>query len=147
MEQDQKDRLERLMAEEPIAVFVTQGNQWPTATMQAFAATPDLDLLFIMVDSSEKFQNLLAHPNVTVHIDAREKGKVATFEITRATFNGIAEEVARDGAEWEPLKAMFLKKLPFEAPFFNYPTLRMVRIKLKRVSYTGADRVAFKAEF
>jgi general stress protein 26 len=147
MEQDQRNRLKQLIAEEQVAVFVTQGEQWPTATMQAFAETPDLDLLFIMVDSSDKFQNLLTHPNVTVLIDARDKGKVATFEITRATFNGIAQEVARDGAEWEPLKAMFLKKLPFEAPFFNYPTLRMVRIKLKRVSYTGADRVAFKSEF
>ena len=42
-----------------MAVIVTQGEEWPTATMQAFAETPELDLLFIMGDSAEKFQNLL----------------------------------------------------------------------------------------
>jgi hypothetical protein len=103
--------------------------------------------LFIMNDASEKFKNLLEHPHVTVFLDAREKGKVETFEISRVLLQGIALEVPRDGAEWEPLKNIFLKKSPFEAPFFKYPTLRMMRVKPKRLSYAGADRFAFKAEF
>jgi general stress protein 26 len=143
----QKEKLAALLAEVQVAILVTQGEQWPTATMQAFAETPEFDLLFIMNDGSEKFQNLLAHPHVTVFLDAREKGKVETFEISRVLLQGIALEVPRDGAEWEPLKNIFLKKSPFEAPFFKYPTLRMMRVKPKRLSYAGADRFAFKAEF
>jgi len=50
-------------------------------------------------------------------------------------------------AEWDAMKAVFLKKSPFEAPFFKYPTLRMMRVRPKRLSYAGADRVTFKAEF
>jgi len=147
VEAAQKEIVAAMLAEVQVAILVTQGDQWPTATMQAFAETPDLDLLFIMNDASEKFQNLLKHPYVTVYLDAREKGKVETFEISRVLIQGIASEIARDGPEWEPLKELFLKKSPFEAPFFKYPTLRMLRVRPKRLSYAGADRVTFKAEF
>ena len=147
MEAAQKERLAALLAEVQVVILVTQGEQWPTATMQAFAETPELDLLFIMNDATEKFQNLLKHPYVTVFIDAREKGKVETFEISRALIQGVASEIERDSAEWNASKEIFLKKSPFEAPFFKYPTLRMMRVKPSRVSYAGADRVIFKAEF
>jgi general stress protein 26 len=142
----QKERLAALLAEVKVAILVTQGDQWPTATMQAFAETPDFDLLFIMNDASEKFQNLTKHPHLSVFLDAREKGKIETFEISRVLIQGVAIEVARDSAEWEASKEIFLKKCPFEAPFFKYPTLRMMRVKPTRLSYAGADRVAFKAE-
>jgi hypothetical protein len=147
MEAAQKERLAALLAEVQVAILVTQGEQWPTATMQAFAETPELDLLFIMNDTAEKFQNLLKYPYVTAFLDAREKGKVETFEISRVLIQGIASEVPRDSAEWEASKQIFLKKSPFEAPFFKYPTLRMMRVRPTRLSYAGADRVAFKAEF
>jgi len=147
MEPEQKERLAALLAGEQVAILVTQGEQWPTATMQAFAETPELDLIFIMNDSSEKLQNLLKHPYVTVYVDARERGKIETFEISRVLIQGIASEVARDGPEWEPLKAVLLKKCPFEAPFFKYPTLKMMQVRPSRLSYAGADRVTFRAQF
>ena len=147
MEDSQRERLAGLLAEVQVAILVTQGEQWPTATMQAFAETPEFDLLFIMNDATEKFQNLLKHPYVTVFLDAREKGKVETFEISRVLIQGIASEIARDSGEWEAMKEVFLKKSPFEAPFFKYPTLRMMRVKPSRLSYAGADRVMFKLEF
>ena len=147
MEAAQKDRIAALLAEVQVAILVTQGDQWPTATMQAFAETPEFDLLFIMNDATEKFQNLLKHPHVTLFLDAREKGKVETFEISRVLIQGIASEIARDTPEWDAMKDVFLKKSPFEAPFFKYPTLRMMRVRPKRLSYAGADRVTFKAEF
>ncbi len=37
-------------------------------------------------------------------------------------------------------------RLGFEGPFFANPALRMVRVKPKRISYTGADRLGFKIE-
>jgi general stress protein 26 len=146
MEPEQKDRLAVLLAGQKVAILVTQGEQWPTATMQAFAETADLDLIFIMNDSTQKLQNLLKHPNVTVYVDARERGKIETFEISRVLIQGIASEVVRDGPEWEALKDVLLKKCPFEAPFFKYPTLKMMRVRPQRLSYAGADRVNFKAE-
>lgn len=146
MNTEQTTKLASLFAQEHVAVIVTQGDQWPTATMQAFAETDSLDLLFIMGEDAEKFQNLVRRPNVTVLVDTRDVGEIARFQVTRASVQGVAEEVARDGPEWESLKAVFLKKNPFEAPFFGNDRLRMVRVKPRRISYAGAARDTFKVE-
>ena len=145
MDQSQKQKLAELFAQEHVAVIVTQGDEWPTATLQAFAETSDLDLLFIMGDTAEKFQNLLKRPKVTVIVDTRDVGDVAKFQISRSVVQGIASEVPK-GAEWDALKDLFLKKNPFEAPFFGKPALRLVRIKPRRISFAGADRQGFKIE-
>src|SRR3984957_7323016 len=120
VEAAQKDRIAALLSEVQVAILVTQGEQWPTATMQAFAETPEFDLLFIMNDASEKFQNLLKHRYVSVYLDGREKGKVETFEISRVLIQGVASEIPHDTAEWEAMKEIFLKKSPFESPFFKF---------------------------
>ena len=145
MDESQKQKLTEPFAQEHVAVIVTQGEQWPTATLQAFGETAELDLLFIMGDSAEKFQNLLKRPKVTVIVDNRDVGDVSKFQISRCVVQGIASEVPK-GAEWDSLREIFLKKNPFEAPFFGNPALRLVRIKPTRISYTGADRQAFRIE-
>ena len=145
VEETQRHKLAELFAQEHVAVIVTQGEEWPTATLQAFAETPELDLLFIMGDTAEKFQNLLRRPKVTVIVDTRDEGDVSKFRISRSVLKGIAGEVAK-GVEWDSLKDIFLKKNPFEVPFFANPALRMVRVRSKHVSYTGADREGFKIE-
>jgi Pyridoxamine 5'-phosphate oxidase len=142
----QKEKLAALLSQEHVAVLVTRGEKWPTANMQGFAETPELDLLFIMNADAEKFQNLVKHPEATVLVDNRDVGKVPTFEITRAWIQGLASEVSRGAAEWDSLKALFLKKNPFEEPFFKNDGLRMVRIRPKRVSYANAVRDRFKAD-
>ncbi len=108
-------------------MIVTQGQEWPTATLQAFAETPELDLLFIMVETAEKFQNLLKRPQVTVIVDDRDIAE-PKLQINRSVVQGIANEVPK-GPEWDSLSALFLKKNPFEAPFFGNPALRLVRVR------------------
>ena len=144
MDESQKQKILDLFASQHVAIIITQGAQWATATMQAFAETPDLDLLFIMGDT-EKFQNLIKNPNVTVVVDARDKGDIPTFRVNRATVYGIAIEIPR-GAEWDAMQAMFVKKDPFEKPFFDNAALKMIRVKPKRISFTGADYKNFKVE-
>lgn len=146
MNAEQKQKLLALFGQEHVAVLITRGSQWPTGTMQAFAETEDLDLLFIMRFSSEKFQNLIEHPKVTVLVDTRDVGKVATFEIARASVQGEASEVSRGTPQWEKFKSVFLKKNPFEAPFFGDDTLRMVRVKPKRISYANGIKDTFWIE-
>lgn len=147
MTSEQKQKLAELFAKEHVAVLITHGDPWPTGTMQAFAETDALDLLFIMGATAEKFQNLLKNPHATVLVDTRDVGKVPTFEIARASIQGVAGEVQRDTADWESLKAVFLKKNPFEQPFFGNPALRMIRIAPKRISYANGLKDSFKLEF
>lgn len=144
LDDTQKQKLLDLFASQHVAIIITQGAQWATATMQAFAETSELDLLFIMGDT-EKFQNLLKNPNVTVVIDARDKGEIPTFRVNRATVYGTATEIPR-GAEWDMMQALFVSKDPFEKPFFDNSGLKMVRVKPKRISFSGADYKNFKVE-
>jgi hypothetical protein len=144
MDESQKQKLVDLFAGQHVAIIITQGAQWATATMQAFAETPELDLLFIMGES-EKFQNLLKNPNVTVVVDARDKGDIPTFRVNRATVYGTATEIPR-GAEWDVMQALFIRKDPFEKPFFDNAALKMIRVKPSRISFAGADYKNFKVE-
>ncbi len=144
MDDTQKQKLLDLFASQHVAVIATQGEQGPTATMQAFAETPNLDLLFIMGDS-DKYRNLIKHRNVTALIDDRDKGDIKTFRVNRATVYGVATEIPR-GAEWDSLKDHFIRKNPFEAPFFGNEALKMVRVTPKRISFVGADYKTFKVD-
>jgi general stress protein 26 len=147
LEEAQRQKLAKLFDAQHVAVLVTDGDEWPTATLQAFGETEDLDLIFIMNESAEKFQNLIKRPKATVLIDTRDTGDIDTFRVTRAVVQSIAREVQRDSEEWSTLKASFLKKNPFEHPFFNAPTLRMIRLKGVRVSYAADGHDTFKAAF
>lgn len=143
---EQKQKLSSLLAQEHVAVVTTQGDEWPTATMQAFAETDILEIILIMLESAPKFLNLQKHPNITVHVDTRDSGDVRSFQIIRAWVEGVAREVPRGSAEWESGKATFLKKNPFEEPFFKYEALRMIRVTPKRVSYANGLGDSFKAD-
>jgi pyridoxamine 5'-phosphate oxidase-like protein len=146
LDQPQKEKLAALLAQQHVAVLVTRGEKWPTANLQAFAETPEFDLLFIMGGSADKYQNLLKQPEATVLVDNRDVGKVPTFEIARVWMQGVASDVARGSAEWESLKAIFLRKNPFEEPFFKNDGLRMMRVRPARISYANGLRDSFKAE-
>jgi Pyridoxamine 5'-phosphate oxidase len=146
MEPAQREKLTALLTKEQTAVLVTLGEKWPTVNLQAFAATPDLDILFIMNETTEKFQNIRKRSEVAVLVDTRDVGTIPTFEIARAWIKGIAAEVPR-GAEFESLKAFFLGKNPFEAPFFEHETLRMICIRPKQVSYAFGFSDMFKVDF
>jgi len=78
MDESQKQKLAEIFGQEHVAVIVTQGEKWPTATLQAFAETSELDLLFIMGDTAEKFENLRRRPEVTVMVDKRDVGDVSS---------------------------------------------------------------------
>ncbi len=146
MDVEQKQKLADLYAQQHVSVLTTAGEEWPTAHLQAFGQTDGLDLIFIVLADTEKYQNLLKRPQVTVAIDNRDTADVSTLQVVRATIQGLAKEVARDSAEWNELKDIFLKKNPFEEPFFGYDTLRMVRVITKRISYANGLEDTFKAE-
>ena len=55
---EQMQKLASLLAQEHVAVVTTQGDEWPTATMQAFAETDTLEIILIMLESAPKFLNL-----------------------------------------------------------------------------------------
>ena len=144
MDASQKQKLLDLFGSQHVAIISTQGREWPTATMQAFAETPELELLFIMGES-DKYRNLRERPGVTVQIDDRDKGDIPTFRVNRATIYGTATEIPR-GDQWNALKDHFIRKNPFEERFFANEALKMIRVTPRRISFAGADYKNFKVE-
>jgi general stress protein 26 len=145
---EQSQKLRAVLAKEHLGVLITQGDEWATGTMQAFAETNACEIIFVMASNAEKYENAMKRPRVTVMVDTRDQGIAPdTFQIARASMQGLASDVAPGSAEWEQLKAIFLAKNPFEAPFFGNPALRMIRIKPQRVSYASGLQDSFKAEF
>lgn len=142
MDEEQKQKIAALLEDQHVLVIATQGEEWPTTTMQAFAETDNLGVVVIMANNSEKYQNLIRDPKVTVHVDTRDKG-IERFRVARASIRGVAREVPKDSAEWNQLKGSFLKKNPFEEPFFGRDTLRMISIAPKRIEYANGLSEAF----
>jgi hypothetical protein len=148
MDDQQRAKLTALYSSQKVATLVTSGEAWPTVTLQAFAETADLDILFIMNDSSEKYRSLTKWPNTTLMIDDRDVpgADIATFKVSRVSIRGVAREVPRDSAEWDRCKTIFLAKAPFEAPFFGHSALRMMCVRPVSIAYAGADRTGFKLD-
>ena len=89
----------------------------------------------------------MKRPQVTVLVDTRDMGRrPETFQVARISMQGVASEVAPGNAEWERLKAVFLKKNPSRRRF-SATALRMLRVKPQRVSYANGLQDSFKAEF
>jgi len=137
MDTEQRQKIATILAKEQVLVVATHGEEWPTATMQAFAETPTLEIILIMLESAPKFQNLLQRPKVALVIDNRDTGDIKTLAVARVSIQGVAQEVEKQSAEWKELQGIFLKKNPFEEPFFSYDALRMVRIVPKRIAYAN----------
>ena len=146
MNAEQKQKLGTLLAQQHVAVVSTQGEEWPTATVQAFAETPEFGLILIMSETALKFQNLRKRPQITLHVDNRDKGDVTSLQIIRAWIEGVAREIPQGSVEWATSKALFLQKNPFEAPFFSNDMLRIVYVTPKRVSYADGFADSFKAD-
>jgi hypothetical protein len=144
LDQIQREKLAALLRSQHVLVLATVGSEWPTTTLQAFAETEDLRLILILREESERYQNILKNPRVTVQVDTRDRG-LEGFRVARASIRGWAREVLRGSEEWERFKTLFLAKNPFEEPFFALPTLRMICIEPVAVSYAdgagpGAER-------
>ncbi|MBF6567876.1 MAG: hypothetical protein IVW54_03250 [Candidatus Binataceae bacterium] len=143
---DQKKPIAELMAQEHVAVINTMGDEWATSTLEAFAETPELELVIILGESSERFQNIQKRPQVSFLITHRY-GEVPKFQVKRLSGRGIAREVKKDTPEWNELKPLFLKKNAFEEPFFGNPALKMLRIEPKRLKYQDALNPPITLEF
>lgn len=145
MTEEQKKLITTTLAAEQVAVITTIGQQWATSTLEAFAETPELDIVIILGEGSDRFQNVKQRPQVSLLV-AHRYGEVPKFQIVRLSGRGIAREVKKDSPEWNALKALFLRKNPFEEPFFGNPALRMLRITPKTLKYADALNPPFTVE-
>lgn len=134
------------MAAENVAFISTIGDESPTATVEAFAETSDFDLIMILSGDSDRIKNVSKRPNVSFLVLNRY-GDVSSFKPKRLSAVGVARDIKKDSAEWNELKGIFLKKNPFEEPFFGNPALHMLRIKPETMKYVDALNPPFTVTF
>jgi len=146
MTEEQKKQIGDIMAAENVAFISTIGDESPTATVEAFAETPNFDLVMIMSGDSDRIKNVTKRPNVSFLVLNRY-GDVSSFKLKRLSGTGVVHDVKKDSTEWNDLKAIFLKKNPFEEPFFGNPALHMLRIKPKTMKYADALNAPFTVTF
>ena len=67
-------------------------------TLEAFAETPELDIVIILGEGTDRFKNVQTRPQVSLLVTHRY-GEVPKFQIRRLSGRGVAREVKKDSAE------------------------------------------------
>jgi len=92
----------------------------PEAAAIEFAETDNFELIFDTFYTYRKYPNLKANPHVAV---------VIGWDDATVQYEGIATEA--EGEEMERLKAIFAKKTPGAAKFFDIPQTRYFKVTPK----------------
>ncbi|MGE0823629.1 MAG: hypothetical protein AB7G75_18770 [Candidatus Binatia bacterium] len=82
MDAEQKQKLLDLLAQEHVPVVTTQSDDWPTAVMQAFAETSELDTILTMLESAPKVINLQNIPTLPSMLTPEIKQKCRRFRLS-----------------------------------------------------------------
>lgn len=130
---DSKEKLRlaigEMLAEQPLAVLATQGEEGPYASLIGFAATDDLRfIIFATPRPTRKYANLIAEPRVAFLIDNRSNDEADFHQAAAVTIRAKAEEVPPE--EREKTLEIFLAKHPHLADFTASPTTALFRAKV-----------------
>ena len=123
MDAEQKQKLAALCAQQHVGVLTTHGEEWPTAHLQAFGQTDDLDVILIMLADAEKYHNLLKRPQATVVVDIETRLMSQPCKWHARRYRDWPKRSLGTAPNGDELKEHFLTKNPFEEPFFGYDTL------------------------
>lgn len=116
-----------------VAVLATQGEEYPHVCLVAFAVTDDLEqIVFATSRTTRKYGNIQKNDRVTILVDTRANNEEDFHEAAAVSARGRTEEPA--GEEAGTLKALFLDRHPYLAPFLQAPTTALLRIKIRTYS-------------
>ena len=134
MNHDRQQTLEQITAlfdSQRLAVLSTQTNNQPYASLVAFAASPDLEYVYLSTpDTTRKYEHLITNPKVSVLVNDSRNQAEDIYDAIAVTGTGVAEVVGKK-AEKDALD-MYLKKHSYLKDFISDPTTAFVRITVQR---------------
>ncbi len=131
MNHDLKDKIQKLFAEQNLAVLATSDLGQPYTSLVAFAASEDLrQLLFVTGRATRKFDNLSREPRVSLLIDNRRNRGEDFREAMAVTAIGLAAEVPQ--TEHPALLSLFLEQHPLLTEFAEAPSCVLMRVTVQR---------------
>jgi nitroimidazol reductase NimA-like FMN-containing flavoprotein (pyridoxamine 5'-phosphate oxidase superfamily) len=127
-----RDRVRRLLQEQPYAVLCTQGHEQPYGSIIAFAFTEDLKhAVFATPVTTRKYRLLSDCDHVALVIDNRSNRMADVMEIEAVTATGRACLVEQEG-DFERWSDVLVARHPYLKSFVKAASCALFRVDVIR---------------
>lgn len=127
---DTQQRLEQLLATEPLAVLSTSHDGAPYASLVAIAALEPGRVHFATTRSTRKWGNVSEDPRVALLVDDRSNDPADFHRAAAATGIGAAAE--SEGANRDTAREALLERHPHLADFLASPSTVIASVDIER---------------
>lgn len=135
-DEEVRDRLRRLLHDQPLGVLATSGPDATHATLVAFAATDDLrEIVFATSRATRKFEMLQRNPRAALLVDDRSNEVRDFRDASAATAHGLAAEVER--SRLDELRGLYLARHPYLEDFVRAPSCALLSIAVATYDLVG----------
>lgn len=132
-----QEKLQGFFAGQKSMVLATQGESGPYCSLMAFGVTPDLTTIALATPrATHKYENMIAHPEVSLLADNRENGNSDSHEAMAVTVQGTAAELAGESAD--RLKTLLAQNHPALQDFLNDPGTAVFAVHVTK--YVAVER-------
>jgi general stress protein 26 len=124
--------IQDLFTEQKLAVLSSNMQDQPYPSLIAFSSTEDLkNFIFVTLRSSNKFENIMNNPQVSLLIDNRANQPSDFSNAMAVSVFGLAEEIHEN---MDLYKSLYLKKHPYLEDFVKSPDCSLLKINVEKYS-------------
>lgn len=139
MDLAQKQTLARLIRQQRWAALATASSDaTPLAAMVAYAFDEDFSGFYIHVSQlSQHTRHMLANPKASLVISAVDKHDDDPQTLPRVSLSGSVSALARDSADYDRARRLYLHRLPTATPLFDFTDFVLFRLTVDSVRFVG----------
>lgn len=125
---DLKDRIKKLLKDQPLAVLATSINDKPHTTLIAqLTNIKNNELIFATTIKSRKAQNIKKNPSVSIFVDNRSNTYLDFKDAVGVTIKGKVKTTKNQ------YKKIFLKKHPYLQDFVKSPSTSLFKLEIEKI--------------
>jgi hypothetical protein len=144
MEAKETQKAVNLINQQRWAALATIKGEEPYASMVAYAASPQLDHLYLHLSTlAPHTKKLITHPKVALVISEPDTHVEDPQTLARITLQGKVEIIAKENDDYEEAKACYLKRLPNAEMLFEFSDFSLFRFTPEKLRYVGGFAKAF----
>lgn len=130
--------LRTLLTEARLAALATLHRGDPAVSMVPFALDHETGALLLHVSAlAAHTRDMTEHAAVSLLLMAAETPEVPPQARARASLTGVAEFIARDGADHAAARAIYLTRFPQAEPMFDLADFSLVRVTPRSARVIG----------
>ena len=125
-----KSRINKLLADQRLAVLSSNMDDQPYTNLIAFAHTDDLkNILFATLRNSNKFENIKNNPKISMLIDNRGNSPEDISDAIAVSVFGTVSEV---NSEVDKCMGIYLDKHPYLKDFLELADCALLKININK---------------